>query len=163
MSYKLITGVCSKLPGDLKIHGDDEPQNYARKLGYGLLKIVIHGTPLGKPRQTQRDKWAKRPCVMRYRGWADRARAAAGLMLPPADSVTSLDWTAFFEPPKSWSKKKRCAAIGELHRVPFDLDNLAKSLCDALWPNGDSAIAAMQCEKRWGWKPRIEITIRYVE
>ena len=30
--------------------------------------------PLGKPRMTQRDKWAKRPAVLRYRAFKDECR-----------------------------------------------------------------------------------------
>jgi len=33
-------------------------------------------TPVPKPRQTRSDKWKQRPCVMRYRAFADEVRAA---------------------------------------------------------------------------------------
>src|SRR5689334_17701964 len=44
--------------------------------------IVIPGQPIGKPRQTQADKWKQRPCVVQYRLWADRARKAADGKIP---------------------------------------------------------------------------------
>lgn len=31
--------------------------------------------PVPKPRMTQRDKWQKRPAVMRYRAFCDEVRA----------------------------------------------------------------------------------------
>jgi len=45
----------------------------------GPTVITVPGNPVGKPRMTRKDKWAQRPCVLRYREWADRARAAAGI------------------------------------------------------------------------------------
>ena len=33
--------------------------------------IVFEIKPLGKPRMTQRDRWAKRPCVNRYYAYKD--------------------------------------------------------------------------------------------
>lgn len=45
------------------------------------VRFVVPGTPIGKPRMTQRDKWRvgpkARPCVQRYRDWADAIRQAA--------------------------------------------------------------------------------------
>jgi Holliday junction resolvase RusA-like endonuclease len=129
------------------------------------MKIWLPGEPIGKPRMTQRDKWKQRPCVMRYRAWADRLRAMAGQFgtgpLPPAEAVVSLSWLAQFEPPKSWSKKKRVAAIGGLHRSKPDRDNIDKGVLDALYPGGDSGIAMGEIEKRWHWMSGIEIRIVY--
>ena len=71
----------------------------------GELQITVPGTPIGKPRMTRRDKWKERPCVMQYRSWCDMVRLIVGNSLPPAGLVLSLNWTATFEPPKSWSKK----------------------------------------------------------
>ena len=39
------------------------------------LKHMIYDiTPCPKPRQTQSDKWKKRPPVLRYRAFADEVR-----------------------------------------------------------------------------------------
>lgn len=119
--------------------------------------IVVPGAAVGKPRMTQRDTWKKRPCVVRYRSWADVARLVAG-RLPPATSIERLDWTAYFAPPPSWSKTKRAAALGELHRARPDRDNIDKAVLDALFAS-DAAIAQGTICKRWGEPPRLEITI----
>ena len=35
-------------------------------------------TPVAKPRQTRSDVWKKRPCVVKYRQFADDLREAIG-------------------------------------------------------------------------------------
>lgn len=122
-----------------------------------MIAIVIPGSPVAKPRMTQRDKWKQRPCVMQYRAWADLARLTAG-KLPSPETIQRFDWTAYFQPPPSWSKKKRAAAIGELHRTKPDRDNIDKAVLDALFKS-DSAIASGTIEKRWGDPARLEIRI----
>lgn len=125
------------------------------------IVISIPGKPIGKPRMTQRDKWKKRPCVMRYRDWADVARIHAG-DVPKPDRIESLDWTAYFAPPQSWSKKRRAAALGTLHRSKPDRDNIDKSVLDVLFPD-DSGIASGHIRKVWGVPERIEIVITTTE
>lgn len=122
-----------------------------------MIQFTVPGTPVGAPRMTQRDKWAQRPCVMQYRAWKDSARAAAGL-LPPPEKIRSLSWVAYFEPPKSWSQKKRAAAIGKFHRAKPDRDNIDKAVLDALFEH-DSAIAAGHISKHWAETSRLEVVI----
>jgi Holliday junction resolvase RusA-like endonuclease len=127
--------------------------------------VTIPGIPVSKPRMTQRDKWKQRPCVMRYRAWADGVRAkvwkALGT-LPASNRVHRLSWIAYFEPPKSWGKAKRAAAIGELHRAKPDRDNIDKALLDCLFDQ-DSGVAAGTIEKRWDWTPRLELVIELID
>ena len=126
-----------------------------------VKRFIIEAEPMGAPRMTQSDKWKKRPCVMRYRDWKDKARAAAG-ELPPVETIQSVSWLAVFSTPKSWSKKKKAAAIDQLHRSKPDRDNIDKALLDALFPE-DSGIAAGTLEKRWGIAERLEVEIVYTE
>lgn len=123
----------------------------------GTRVIVIPGPPLGKPRMTRRDKWKGRPCVSRYRSWADLARVVAG-PLPPAETIERLDWVAYFEPPPSWSKKKRAEAMGHIHRQTPDRDNIDKAVLDALFKQ-DSGIGVGTIAKYWGEPARLEVTI----
>lgn len=138
--------VCSKC-GDRKKMGE-KPTG----------KFIIHGAPMGKPRMTQRDKWAKRPAVMRYRAWADSARAAAEGHIP--ENPLTLSWTAYLPIPESWSKAKKKGMAGCFHRQKPDRDNIDKAVLDALFKD-DSGIAAGTIVKRWddGNGPRIEIQI----
>lgn len=121
------------------------------------IAFTIPGPPLGKPRMTQRDVWKKRPAVLRYRCWADLARLCAGPMPNPAD-VARLDWIAYFEPPKSWSKTKLAAAMGQIHRAKPDRDNIDKAVLDALFEE-DSGIGVGTIAKYWETEARLEIVI----
>lgn len=123
----------------------------------GRIQLVIPGPAPGKPRMTNRDRWAKRPAVVRYRDWCDLVRSIAG-DVPAAEKVTCVDITAHFEPPKSWSKRKRCAHIGAMHRTKPDCDNITKAVLDCLWQD-DSRIAWTITRKRWDWNARLEIEI----
>lgn len=101
-------------------------------------------TPLGKPRMTQRDKWAKRPAVLRYRAFCDEVRAR-GVRLPESGCHI-----LFVLPmPKSWSKQRRAALSGKAHQQKPDLDNLAKALMDAVFAE-DCRVWDARWSKVWG-------------
>lgn len=114
---------------------------------------------VGKPRQTRRDRWQQRPAVVQYRAFADELRDLVGYV-PPGEFVVSVDWIAGFEPPRSWSKRLRAAAIGTLHRAKPDRDNIDKSILDALWSN-DSGIAAGVTLKQWSAGDFLRLRIRW--
>lgn len=121
------------------------------------------GAPMGAPRQTQRDRWKKRPVVVKYHAWRDHLRLCVRQQidkLPPAEKVTKLNWLAVFEPPPSWSKKKRAAAIGQLHRSKPDRDNIDKACLDSLYDE-DSFIAAGTVKKVWGDQAKLIIEIHF--
>jgi len=124
----------------------------------GTMRIVVPGPAPGKPRMTQRDKWKKRPCVMRYRDWCDRVREAVGDSLPAEEQVAEVNWTAYFEPPKSWPKKRRVAVMGTIHRSKPDRDNVDKAVLDCLFRR-DERIGDGTLRKRWDWVARLEIEI----
>lgn len=126
-----------------------------------VKRFIIEAEPMGAPRMTQRDRWAKRPVVQRYWAWKDKAREAAG-ELPPAESIQSVSWVAVFVPPVSWSKKKRAAAMGTLHRSKPDIDNIFKAVLDSLFDE-DKHIAAGGVKKVWGEIERMEVEIVYSE
>lgn len=121
--------------------------------------IVVHHPPMGAPRMTRSDRWKQRSCVVRYRTFKDAIRLAfrGQPTIDPA-TVLSLSWLAVFDPPPSWSTKRREAALGTLHRQKPDRDNIDKAVLDALFED-DCAIASGTIEKRWGTPARIEITI----
>ena len=101
---------------------------------------------------TQRDKWAKRPAVLRYRDFCDHLRAALGTGLP---DTLRLVFTIPF--PKSYSKKKREALRGKPHKLKPDIDNLEKSVLDAL-AKEDSHVWWIDACKVWGDVGSIEIS-----
>lgn len=108
-------------------------------------------TPCTKPRQTRADKWKQRPCVMRYRAFADECRAKGVKIEQSGQKIT------FFIPmPKSWSKKKRAEMNMKPHQQTPDVDNLLKAVLDATHKQ-DCAVWSIWAEKRWSDCGAIEI------
>jgi Holliday junction resolvase RusA-like endonuclease len=114
---------------------------------------------------TRRDRWKRRPCVVRYFAWRDELRLRAG-RLPKANRVTSLSWCATFAPPKWLSKARRAAMLGKIHRQMPDIDNIYKAILDGLFPRskgGDSGIGFGIVSKVWGEADSLRIVIEYEE
>lgn len=122
------------------------------------VKFTIPGNPVAKPRQTQRDKWMKRDCVVRYRAWADEARKAAPKDLP-AEPIWITVWV-WLPIPKSVARAKRQEVKGKNHRQKPDADNILKAVCDALFAR-DEVIACKHIEKFWddGAGPRVIVEV----
>lgn len=101
-------------------------------------------TPLGKPRMTRKDKFAKRPIVQKY--WAYKAEIRLRkVMLPEAGAHV-----IFILPmPKSWTKARRAEMLGQPHQQTPDKDNLEKGLLDALFDE-DCSIWDSRVSKVWG-------------
>lgn len=113
------------------------------------MKIDI--TPVGKPRQTQSDRWKERPAVMRYRAFADELRLKYRGTLPEEVELN------FHMPmPKSWSAKKKLEMNGKKHQQRPDIDNLIKAVLDALLEN-DQKVWYIKAHKVWSDKPQIII------
>jgi len=67
--------------------------------------------------------------------YTDHKRAIALLassVFTPTEKPTKLLCIFYMPIPKSWSKKKRLAAVGEYHIKKPDSDNLLKTIKDAL-------------------------------
>ena len=113
--------------------------------------MIYEITPVPKPRMTQRDKWAKRPAVIRYRDFCDQVRAA-GIEVNQQGSEIAFNLPM----PVSWSKKKRSEMDGQPHKQKPDLDNLIKALLDAVHKE-DCEIWSLSAEKRWSESGSIEV------
>jgi Holliday junction resolvase RusA-like endonuclease len=106
--------------------------------------------PVSKPRMTQRDRWKKRPVVLKYHAYKDELRLR-GVKLPDRHHVT------FILPmPASWSKKKKKSLYGKPHQQRPDADNLIKGLWDALFEE-DSHIWDFRVTKIWGTEGMIKV------
>lgn len=81
--------------------------------------LTIHSNPVPAPRMSQRDKWKKRPAVMKYWAWRDRIR-----------------WTWMELPFKERKRFYKPVVIGfNFYIVGYpaiDLDNLIKGVKDGL-------------------------------
>lgn len=88
---------------------------------------------------------------------------AAPMFAEPFDCAVALDITAIFAPPKSWSARKTAATLGAPHTQRPDLDNIVKTVADAL--NGvayadDGQIAEAACRKVWGPVAKTVVVVR---
>lgn len=124
------------------------------------FEFLVRGEAIPKPRQTQRDRWARRPCVLRYRAWADQLRAAAMVAGGVPRDASEIEAEVWLPMPASWSAKKREAASGEPHRVKPDASNLLKAIEDALIPD-DQKLYRATVTKRWddGSGPRARVRL----
>ncbi len=120
------------------------------------VEFTVSGDPVpkGRPRMTSRGH-AYTPERTRK---AERLIADAFRMLkvkPFIDVAVSIRIECVFAPPRSWSKRKQLNAIdGAVKKVSKpDIDNLAKTVCDALnglaWGD-DSQIVKLSATKRYG-------------
>lgn len=109
--------------------------------------LIIYLTPVSKPRMTQRDKWDKRACVMRYREYCDRLRATCALAGYKLEDSLFVSFTLPMA--KSWSKKKADQHEGKPHQQKPDIDNLCKAVMDAL-ASDDRHVYTLTARKYWG-------------
>lgn len=110
----------------------------------------------GKPFAWRR---ARSNGAMRFKDAASVAHAqtVGAIALPhfrePLEGPVRLRIVATFEIPRSWSKAKQAATLGQYHTQKPDGDNIEKQIKDALsriaWRD-DCQVADQRCVKRWG-------------
>lgn len=71
---------------------------------------------------------------------------------------------AYFDIPKSWSKKKKQQAVDGIirHQAKPDCDNISKIVLDSLNQvayDDDKNIVSLHCHKYYDNEPRVEVTI----
>jgi Holliday junction resolvase RusA-like endonuclease len=110
------------------------------------MLIEIEIDPVAKPRQTRSDRWKKRPVVLRYRAFADQLRQAClrGKFFPSNE----LSMEFYLPMPKSWSKKRKIEMLGQPSQGRKDVDNLVKSVLDALFAE-DCTVWNISAKKYW--------------
>ncbi len=143
-------------------HYDDERCIYERQecgaktggAGAGTT-YTLQVVPCPAPRMTQRDRWAKRPCVLRYFAFREavQAQAVEQAFRLPADLAV----TFILSMPDSWSVRRKRATDGTAHQGRPDLDNLVKAFLDAMAAE-DGYVWRVQAEKRWGVEGKIVVT-----
>lgn len=91
---------------------------------------------------------------------------AAPLFAAPIVGPVRLTIVAVFEPPPSWSKKKRAAHLHRPHLQKPDLDNCAKAIKDALnriaWGD-DAQVSEMHVSKVWGNRASTAVWVEAIE
>lgn len=120
--------------------------------------FTIPGEPISAPRMTRRDKWAKRPCVVKYFAWRDLARLSAR-RLPDPELVEHIEVSALFPLPR----RPRAGQVnGGPHRQKPDVDNILKAVLDALFGQ-DQAIPSAKITKSYNRYPGTVVTITWSE
>lgn len=120
-----------------------------------MKRIAIDIRPVPKPRQTQSDRWKKRPIVERYREYADNLREAVGDLKLPDSGIVLI-----FSMPmaKSWKDDKKELMNGQPHQQKPDIDNLIKGVLDALKEN-DETVWSIAASKYWAEHGKLEIIL----
>jgi len=122
---------------------------------YRELVKTFDCNPVGKPRMTQRDKWADRPIVSRYYAYKDTlALQRRGWVM----QRSGLHIYFCMPMPPSWSKRKTEKMAYSPHMQTPDIDNLVKAFFDALTLE-DKDIWNLQATKLWSKLGRIFITL----
>lgn len=118
-----------------------------------MTSRVFDIVPVPKPRMTRRDKWKKRPAVVRYRMFCDEVRLM-GVEVPMSGAAIT-----FHVPmPKSWSNAKRERMAGQPHTQRPDIDNYLKALLDACLEEDAGVWSLAGLTKRWAYTGAITIT-----
>lgn len=137
------------------------------------VRFTIPGKPFGKqrPRVVNKGKFSSAYTpkeTVQYENLVKLyfQQAAHGEMFPD-DAMLDVRIFAFYEIPKSTSKKKREAMLArEIRPVKRpDFDNIGKIICDSLnlvAYHDDSAIVDAQVRKFYSEQPRVEVIIRSI-
>lgn len=110
-------------------------------------RFLFLGAAIPKPRMTMRDKWAKRPIVLRYFEYKDRLKLFAKSQR--FELGDSFEITFVIEMPESWSKVKKETMNGKPHQSRPDIDNLVKGVMDAMMKQ-DMTVWNIKASKVWG-------------
>ncbi len=133
---------------------DNDYDIIKEKYGIKSFRFELDIAPCPAPRMTQRDKWAKRPIVMRYFGFKNEVRSHSKLIGYELENVLNIVFVVTM--PESWSKKKKNEMLYQLHTQRPDRDNYLKAFQDSF--NGDDGLVADgRTLKIWGLKPAIII------
>lgn len=137
------------------------------------VRFTIPGKPFGKqrPRVVSRGNFSKAYTPKETTQYENLVKlyfqqAARGEMFPD-DSMLDVRIFAFYEIPKSTSKKRRAAMLAREIRPTKkpDFDNIGKIICDSLnlvAYHDDSAVVDAQVRKFYSEQPRVEVIIRKI-
>lgn len=131
-----------------------------------VVSFNVYGLPKGKARpRVTRTGHAYTPAATV--AWENTIRLQAIHAMRGIDMLDGnliVRMTFFFQPPKSYAKKRRELLIAEGRPMPHkpDIDNLVKAVLDAC--NGiaykdDAAVVEIDARKRYGEEDGVQVTI----
>lgn len=123
----------------------------------------IEGTPVAKPRMTQRDRWSPSKASVRYWAWCEEFKLRVvlsmreqGLQAPIAEPV-SITPLFYIPVPRSVSKVERARRERVRHIIKPDLKNLVAALEDSLnkvlWQDDSLIYGYDRAAKLWTKEP----------
>lgn len=131
-----------------------------------VVSFHVYGLPKGKARpRVTRTGHAYTPAATV--AWENSIRLQAihamrGIDMPDGNLIVRIAF--FFQPPKSYAKKRRELLMNEGRPMPHkpDIDNLVKAVLDAC--NGiaykdDAAVVEIDAKKRYGTEDGVQVTI----
>lgn len=134
-----------------------------------ILSITIPGVPVakGRPRFTTRGGFARSYSPAKTQHYEDLIRCEAANAMngsAPIAEPVCVSVTAYVQPPKSMSKKKRAMAVNDELKPATrpDVDNYAKAAldgCNAIIFRDDSLVTDLIVRKRYSERPRLVITV----
>lgn len=135
------------------------------------VSFTIPGSPFGKqrPRIVSRGDFSKAYTPKETANYENLVKYSymeqgKGFVFP-RESQLSVEITAYYEVPKSTSKKKAAEMLaGNIRPTKKpDFDNIGKIICDSLNTiayHDDSAIVEAQIHKYYGEIPRVEVKLK---
>jgi hypothetical protein len=132
------------------------------------IYFVVPGQPHGKgrPRASSLGGFVRLYTDEKTRNYEKLVAKIASVAMGSAEMLktpTAVRITAFYNMPLSWTKKKRqLAMLGEVVPGKPDLDNISKSILDAVQGiviNDDKNVIKLTVEKRFSLQPRVEVCI----
>lgn len=138
-----------------------------------MIHIIIPGVPIaqGRPRITTQGGYARAYDPLKSKVYKRLVAHYAVIAMrgkPLFTGAVEVNLLFVFEPPKSWSKKKKEAALsggGAWHIQKPDKDNLSKSILDGLTGicyADDCQVATGHQDKKWGHPARVVVELREV-
>lgn len=121
-----------------------------------------HEAPIGSPRPRFRNtgKYVQTYMPASYTAHKSHIREQMPKLKLQNDLKVKIEF--IFEPPKSWSNKKRLTMIGQYKNTKPDIDNLLKTVLDAandhLWVD-DKQIVDITSYKKYGEQSKILMTV----
>lgn len=131
-----------------------------------IVMFFVRGIPKGKARpRVTRTGHAYTPAATV--AWENQIRLAAVHAMrnaPMPDGHLVVRMTFWFNPPKSYAKKRRESLMSEGRPMPHkpDIDNLVKAVldaCNGITYHDDAAVVEVNAKKRYGAEDGVMVAI----